>query len=58
MIENSLVSQKSGRYFFNQEPSKKIEQLWIVCHGYGQLANYFLKWFEPISNEKNTNCCS
>ena len=52
MIENSLVSQKSGRYFLSQEPSKEIEQLWIVCHGYGQLANYFLKWFEPISNEK------
>lgn len=36
----------------NQTPGQSIEQLWIVCHGYGQLAEYFLKWFNPIFSEK------
>ena len=52
MIENQIVTQKKGRYFLSQDPNDKIEQLWIVCHGYGQLANYFLKWFNPIINDK------
>lgn len=52
MKQVDIEITKTGRYFVSTEPSKKIKQLWIVCHGYGQLANYFLKWFEPIFNEE------
>jgi len=30
-----------------------VESLWIVCHGYGQLASYFIKNFESLNDGKN-----
>jgi predicted esterase len=43
--------EKTARYFVSGTPSDKITDVWFVCHGYGQLAKYFIKWFEPILNE-------
>ena len=51
MIKKAINTAKSGRFFLSQQPHKKITQVWVVCHGYGQLANYFLKWFEPVFND-------
>lgn len=33
--------------------TENTEQLWFVCHGYGQLANHFLKNFEALDQEQN-----
>ena len=52
MLKNELLINKKARYYLNQKPNQSIEQVWIVCHGYGQLAEYFLKWFNPIFSEK------
>ena len=53
MKEKHITVNKTARYFILGEPSEKITQLWFVCHGYGQLANYFLKDFEILDNGKN-----
>ena len=52
MIKADIIINKKGRYYMSQKPSQSIEQVWIVCHGYGQLAEYFLKWFNPIFSKK------
>jgi len=35
------------------EFSAETETLWIVCHGYGQRADYFLRHFEVLDSGKN-----
>ena len=43
---------KTARYFMLGKPSDEIEEIWVVCHGYAQLANYFLKKFKCLENSK------
>lgn len=43
--------QKTARYFILGTPSEKITSVWFVCHGYAQLAKYFINWLEPVANE-------
>jgi predicted esterase len=50
--EKGLQIQFDARYFLMGEPGPHIENIWFVCHGYGQLAYYFLKKFSPIAHEK------
>lgn len=35
------------------EPSSSVRSVWFICHGYGHLANYFLKHFEPLNDNTN-----
>jgi len=51
MKQIDIKVEKTARYFVLGTPSEKIKNIWFVCHGYGQLAKYFIKWFEPIVNE-------
>ncbi len=52
MIEKHNISiQKTARYFTYGNLSENTRYVWIVCHGYGQLANYFLKKFTFLSPE-------
>lgn len=51
MKQVDIKIEKTARYFVLGTPSDKITDVWFVCHGYGQLANYFIKWFEPLINE-------
>ena len=53
MEQHQITIPKTARYFTLGEIHKNIEQVWIVCHGYGQLANIFLRSFRIINNEKN-----
>ncbi|MEZ4934190.1 MAG: hypothetical protein R2788_18960 [Saprospiraceae bacterium] len=39
-----------SHYFTIGEPSKSIHRLWIVCHGYGQLASKFIRRFEGLED--------
>jgi predicted esterase len=48
MQQHSITVPKTARYFQLGEITTSTKQIWIVLHGYGQLANYFIKWFEPI----------
>jgi len=53
MQQKNIITPKTARYFVLGEPTDQIETIWFVCHGYAQLANYFIKNFEIINNGKN-----
>ncbi|ARS34094.1 alpha/beta hydrolase [Pontibacter actiniarum] len=50
MNEHSLRVPRTARYYTLGTPSDQIKDLWIVCHGYGQLARYFLRHFSGLDN--------
>jgi predicted esterase len=52
MIQKNIAVQKTARYFVLGEASENIECVWFVCHGYAELANYFLKKFDLLNDGK------
>lgn len=46
-MEHRIAITRQARYYTAGNPSAASE-LWIVIHGYGQLASDFLKDFEPL----------
>ncbi len=50
MQEKHIKVEKTARYFQLGEAASVIKQVWFVCHGYGQLARYFLKHFAALAN--------
>jgi predicted esterase len=59
MIEHHLAVTRTARYYTvggtvgegngAGEDANELRELWIVCHGYGQLAARFLEAFEPLA---------
>jgi predicted esterase len=47
--EHRFITRRSARYFTLGEPGAGVRDLWIACHGYGQLAADFLAAFEGIA---------
>jgi len=37
-------------YFLLGAPGPEIKHIWFVCHGYGQLAKYFIKKFDVLND--------
>ncbi|MBL7889357.1 MAG: phospholipase [Bacteroidia bacterium] len=52
MFQKNIIVPKTARYFVLGEVSEKTEEVWIVCHGYAQLANYFIRNFEVLNDGK------
>lgn len=50
MKKIEIQTTKTARYFVLGDFSEEIDEVWIVCHGYSQLAKYFLKKFECITS--------
>jgi predicted esterase len=48
MQQKKISVPKTARYFVLGEPTAAISTIWFVCHGYGQLANYFIRNFEVL----------
>ena len=46
------ISIKASYYTLNKL-TEDTERIWLVFHGYGQLAEYFIKKFEGLDPEKN-----
>ncbi len=44
-----LLVPRTARYFTLGEPGPEATELWIVCHGYLQAADRFLRAFGPAS---------
>lgn len=53
MQQKNIIIPKTARYFILGDPTKEIEHVWIVCHGYAQLANYFIRNFECLNNGRH-----
>lgn len=51
MQEHSLTTLRTARYF-TLGSLERAAELWIVCHGYGQMASRFLERFRPIADDK------
>ncbi|MEM0939444.1 MAG: hypothetical protein AAF600_07145 [Bacteroidota bacterium] len=52
MVRYLKFSSKAPYYSLG-ELSNKTERIWLVFHGYGQLAEYFIKKFEKLDLMKN-----
>jgi predicted esterase len=50
MHEHKLVVPRTARYYTLGTPSALTRNLWVVCHGYGQLARYFLRHFAVLDD--------
>ncbi|MEQ9466539.1 MAG: hypothetical protein RLN88_03955, partial [Ekhidna sp.] len=46
------ISVKASYHTLN-DLTEKTEKVWLVFHGYGQLAEYFIKKFDGLDPEKN-----
>lgn len=49
MKQFNKLTRKTARYFQLGEFTAETKHVWLVCHGYGQLASYFLKKFACIA---------
>lgn len=49
-IEHHIPVGRTARYYTLGTPGPGVKQLWVACHGYGQLARYFLRRFAPLDD--------
>src|SRR5262245_4764075 len=47
--EQRLRVERTARYYVLGEPGQLTREVWICCHGYGQLAGRFLRSFDAIA---------
>jgi predicted esterase len=48
-----ISTTRTARYYSLGELSDQTRNIWIVLHGYGQLAGYFIRHFKNILNDHN-----
>ena len=49
--EHHLKISRTARFYTLGELNENTKQIWFVLHGYGQLAQYFIKKFKGIVDE-------
>ena len=52
MHEHHLQVTRTARYFTTDAALESASEIWIVCHGYAQLAARFLRHFEVIADDR------
>jgi predicted esterase len=52
MQKHQITIQKTAHYVTIGEINEQTENVWFVIHGYGQLAEYFIKKFEVLDDGK------
>jgi predicted esterase len=50
-LKKSIRFAYEAHYSLSQDPTFREKELWIVLHGYGQLAEFFLRKFSPFFSE-------
>src|SRR4051812_41555257 len=50
---NYLKVEKTARVVTNDADPKKIRSVWLIAHGYGHLANYFINKFSELNSTDN-----
>ena len=53
MEEQHITYQHSAPYYKLNSYTKKTKRIWIVFHGYGQLAKFFIRKFEHLDKDEN-----
>jgi predicted esterase len=46
--EHHIKVETTARYYVLGEGGRRTRELWLCCHGYGQLAGRFSRYFESI----------
>ena len=49
-MQRDITFQFKARYFASGEITQHTRHIWFVLHGYGQLAEYFIRKFEVIQS--------
>ena len=52
MHQHKLNVSKTAHYYSLGEPGAHVRQLWLVCHGYAQLASEFIHDFSILDLER------
>ena len=52
MKKQEIKIERSAHYYSLGEINKETREIWLVCHGYGQLAQYFIEKFKVIERPK------
>ena len=50
MREHHVQTVRSARFYTLGEMDDRVTDVWLVCHGYGQLAGEFMRSFERITD--------
>lgn len=50
-MKRSLRFEYESNYFLSQEPTYQEDEIWLVVHGYGQLAEFFLRKFNSFFSQ-------
>lgn len=48
--EQHVYTRLKARYFTLGKLQQETPAIWLVCHGYGQLAPYFIRHFQPLAD--------
>ena len=48
MNKQKIKIERTAHYYSLGEINKETREIWLVCHGYGQLAQYFIEKFKVI----------
>jgi predicted esterase len=49
-VKKSIHFSYEAQYSISHEPSGEEQELWLVFHGYGQLAEFFIRKFLPFDS--------
>ncbi|WP_261990367.1 hypothetical protein [Hymenobacter sp. BT188] len=52
--EHRLTVARTARYYQLGELTERTRHIWFVCHGYGQLAAYFIRHFAVLTEANDT----
>jgi predicted esterase len=52
MIKKNIETAKTARYYIEGNFTNKTEKIIIACHGYGELAENFLRSFDSLKNDR------
>ena len=51
LVEHHLTVERTARFFsLGPWTGGEVDRVWLVCHGYSQLAEDFIKYFAPLDD--------
>ena len=50
LTEHHISVSRTARFYTTGPSDGKVERVWVVCHGYSQLASEFIKYFAPLED--------
>lgn len=52
-MEKQIAVQTQATYLTKNELTENTKYIWLVCHGYGQLARFFIRRFDVLDEKEN-----